>query len=140
MTGIVSESTADGLKVRVGNRVLEVQIDEEIWLRGTLARTRCTEDLQEQNHLHISTCAYEALRSWRLNRARLDGVSAFMVAHNTTLQAIADEQPNTLNDLLGIKGIGPVKLERYGSEILGVLGAATDCCRGISSSERSSTS
>ena len=140
MTGVVSESTEDGLKVSVGNRVLEVRSDEEIWFRGTLSRTRCTEVQRERNHLHTSTCAYEALRSWRLNRARLDGVSAFMIAHNTTLQAIAVEQPNTLDDLLGICGIGPVKLERYGLEILAVIGAESGCCRGTSSSEQLSTS
>jgi DNA helicase-2/ATP-dependent DNA helicase PcrA len=68
-----------------------------------------------------------ALRAWRRRRAIDDDVPAFVVAHDTTLRAIADARPATLAALAGVKGMGPTKLERYGEEILAaVAGAAAD--------------
>ena len=37
------------------------------------------------------------------------------------LVAIADPRPRTLADLAGCRGIGPMKLERWGDEILAAL-------------------
>jgi DNA helicase-2/ATP-dependent DNA helicase PcrA len=65
----------------------------------------------------------EALRRWRRARATEDGVPAFVVAHDTTLAAIADERPRSLPALRRVRGMGPMKLERYGPEILAVIEA-----------------
>lgn len=65
----------------------------------------------------------EALTDWRRSRCRADGVPAYVVLDNKTLDAIAAENPGDLARLGRISGIGPVKLERYGSDILGVLSA-----------------
>ena len=54
-------------------------------------------------------------------RAQADGVPAYVVFHDSTLQAIAERKPGNLDELAGVSGIGPAKLERYGSEILDVL-------------------
>jgi DNA helicase-2/ATP-dependent DNA helicase PcrA len=63
----------------------------------------------------------EALQLWRRDRARTDAVPAYVVAHDTTLAAIADDRPNSLAQLRRIKGMGPVKLDQYGAEILAVV-------------------
>jgi len=63
----------------------------------------------------------EALRRWRRERASEDGVPAYVVFHDTTLVEIADSRPRTLPALRRIRGMGPVKLERYGAEILAVI-------------------
>ena len=65
---------------------------------------------------------FAALREWRSGRARDDGVPAYVVAHDSTLAAIAEARPETLAQLRRVKGMGPAKLERYGTEILKVLG------------------
>jgi ATP-dependent DNA helicase UvrD/PcrA len=62
-----------------------------------------------------------ALRTWRSQRARTDGVPAYVVAWDTTLAAIADARPASLAGLRRVKGMGPAKLERYGDEILQVI-------------------
>jgi ATP-dependent DNA helicase RecQ len=64
---------------------------------------------------------FQRLRAWRWERARRDEVPAFIVAHNSVLRSIAMARPESLDDLAEVKGIGPVKLERYGEEILGVV-------------------
>ena len=68
----------------------------------------------------------EALRAWRLERARSDGVPAFVVFHNTTMTAIAAAEPQTLEQLASVSGIGPSRLESYGDEILAAVASVTD--------------
>ena len=60
----------------------------------------------------------QALTEWRTARSKADGVPAFIVMGNQTLDAIAAEGPTTERMLGQIKGIGPAKIERYGKEIL----------------------
>ena len=59
----------------------------------------------------------------RLERARADGVPAFVVFHDTTLVEIARQQPQELWQLAKVSGVGPTKLERYGEELLARLGS-----------------
>jgi DNA helicase II / ATP-dependent DNA helicase PcrA len=65
----------------------------------------------------------EALQAWRRDRARADAVPAYVVAHDATLLAIAEDRPGTLAALRRVKGMGPAKLESYGEEILAVIEA-----------------
>jgi ATP-dependent DNA helicase RecQ len=61
------------------------------------------------------------LRSWRLERSQEDEVPAYVVLHDATLRELAAQRPQTLDELSGVKGFGPVKLERYGDDLLAVL-------------------
>jgi len=63
------------------------------------------------------------LRSWRLERSQEDAVPAYVVLHDATLRELASVRPQTLEELAGVKGFGPVKLERYGDALLAVLAA-----------------
>jgi DNA helicase-2/ATP-dependent DNA helicase PcrA len=51
-------------------------------------------------------------------------VPAYVVAPDTTLAAIAEAQPTSTAVLRRVKGMGPARLERYGSEILAIVGRA----------------
>jgi DNA helicase II / ATP-dependent DNA helicase PcrA len=63
-----------------------------------------------------------ALKAWRLQRAKRDEVPAFVVFHDTTLEEIARRRPRELWELAKVSGVGPMKLERYGEEVLAALG------------------
>jgi DNA helicase-2/ATP-dependent DNA helicase PcrA len=63
----------------------------------------------------------ERLRAWRLDQARTQGVPAFVVFNDRTLQALASLRPSTSEGLLDVPGIGPAKLEAYGDELLELL-------------------
>jgi DNA helicase-2/ATP-dependent DNA helicase PcrA len=67
------------------------------------------------------TPTVQALREWRLARARADEVPAFVVFNDRTLAELAARTPRTLAELAAVPGIGPAKLERYGSELLARL-------------------
>jgi DNA helicase II / ATP-dependent DNA helicase PcrA len=71
-----------------------------------------------------ATPAHAALRRWRLERSRADGVPAYVVFHDRTLAAIVDQRPSTRAELAAIPGIGPAKLDRYGDDVLAALAAA----------------
>ena len=69
-------------------------------------------------HIDSADPLLQALREWRLAIAREHGVPAYVVFHDSTLQAIAAARPRTLEDLRGIPGIGAKKLDRYGEALL----------------------
>jgi len=64
---------------------------------------------------------FDALRAWRLERARADKVSPFIVAYDAVIAEIAERRPQSDGDLLAIPGIGPGKVEKYGEEILRIV-------------------
>jgi DNA helicase-2/ATP-dependent DNA helicase PcrA len=63
----------------------------------------------------------DRLKAWRKTRARADGVPAYVIFHDKTLEEIAELQPKDWADLAAISGVGPTKLERYGDEVLAVV-------------------
>jgi DNA helicase-2/ATP-dependent DNA helicase PcrA len=65
--------------------------------------------------------AFRTLKQWRLERARADEVPAYVIFHNSTLEAIAERGPRTLAELALVPGVGPTKVERYGADVLAVL-------------------
>ncbi|MGA9155232.1 MAG: RecQ family ATP-dependent DNA helicase [Candidatus Sulfotelmatobacter sp.] len=63
----------------------------------------------------------EYLREWRRTTAKEQGVPAFVVLHDTTLEEICLRQPSSIADLLSITGIGERKAEVYGKGLLAAL-------------------
>ena len=61
------------------------------------------------------------LKVWRGDEARRKGVPAYVVFHDATLAALASARPQTRAALLGVRGLGPAKLEAYGDELLTLL-------------------
>jgi ATP-dependent DNA helicase RecQ len=66
----------------------------------------------------------ERLRGWRLERSREDEVPAYVVLHDATLRELASVRPSSREELAGVKGLGPVKIDRYGDDLLAVLATA----------------
>ena len=64
---------------------------------------------------------FERLKAWRRERAKADGVPAYVVFHDATLAAIAEELPSNRAALASVSGVGPTKLERYADEVLEIV-------------------
>ncbi len=62
------------------------------------------------------------IREWRRQTARASGVPAYVVFPDRTLDALATHQPASLAELHRIPGLGPVKVDRYGDQLLELLG------------------
>ena len=65
---------------------------------------------------------YEALRVWRMQVAKAADVPAYIVMQNATAKAIASQNPSDLDSLGLIPGMGKARLEKYGADILRLLG------------------
>ena len=68
-----------------------------------------------------ATAASADLRAWRTEKAREAGMPPYVILSDRHLEGIVEEAPATLAALAKCKGIGPMKLERWGDEILAVL-------------------
>ena len=64
---------------------------------------------------------FDALKAWRRAQAEAQSMPAFVVFTDATLIAVAEAGPRTPGELARIPGIGPAKLERYGTEMLALL-------------------
>ena len=67
------------------------------------------------------TTLFEALRVQRAVIAGEAGVPAYVVAHDRTLLDLAARRPATAKELEEIRGMGAVKIARYGEVFLSVL-------------------
>ncbi|WP_405772283.1 DNA helicase RecQ [Streptomyces sp. NBC_00080] len=65
--------------------------------------------------------AFEALRAWRAEQAREQGVPAYVIFHDATLREIATAWPTSVRQLGGISGVGEKKLVTYGEGVIAVL-------------------
>jgi ATP-dependent DNA helicase RecQ len=64
---------------------------------------------------------FEALRTWRRERAAEQHVPPYVIFHDATLAAIARQRPSTSDALSKVSGVGQKKLERYGADVLEVV-------------------
>ena len=65
---------------------------------------------------------FEILKAWRSEKAQSEGVAHFQVMHQKPLIQIAIHLPDSLTALQQIKGIGKRLAERYGDELVTLVG------------------
>ena len=63
----------------------------------------------------------EMLEAWRSAQAEAEGRAPYLIITDATLALLAEHNPSDLEGVRRVKGIGPVKLERYGESLLEVL-------------------
>jgi ATP-dependent DNA helicase RecQ len=64
---------------------------------------------------------FEALRTWRAEAAKEASLPAYVIFHDATLAEIERAHPETRVDLRAISGVGPLKMQRYGEQILKII-------------------
>jgi ATP-dependent DNA helicase RecQ len=69
---------------------------------------------------------FEALRAWRRDRAKEQGVPPYVIFHDATLREVAARKPASLRALSEVEGIGDTKLERHGESLLSALALAME--------------
>ncbi|MEQ8839850.1 MAG: ATP-dependent DNA helicase UvrD2 [Acidimicrobiales bacterium] len=66
----------------------------------------------------------ERLKAWRTETSQAAGMPAYVVFNDATLYDLARLRPIDDDELLSVPGIGPVKVEKYGADILAIIEAA----------------
>ena len=69
---------------------------------------------------------FNALRSWRAERAKREGVPAYVICTNSQLARMASTRPRSLAGLGAINGVGKAKLKNYGHDLLALLASHPD--------------
>lgn len=64
---------------------------------------------------------FESLRLERLRIAKEQGVAPYVIFPDTTLIAFATSRPKSHSAMLGVPGVGQIKLERYGDSFLSII-------------------
>ena len=92
-------------------------LEKPLTQKEQITKARSARDKKTRNVLP-ETQQVKDLKKWRLSASRAADVPAFVIFNDETLLDLVEVQPTNLDELLKIKGIGPVKAERYGKEIL----------------------
>jgi ATP-dependent DNA helicase RecQ len=85
-------------------------------LRAPISRARSVPAVSD-----IDLELREYMREWRRKTAKDQGMPAFVVLHDTSLEEICRVQPASIAELKTITGIGERKAQTYGEEILAAL-------------------
>ncbi|WP_297522903.1 NERD domain-containing protein [uncultured Clostridium sp.] len=64
---------------------------------------------------------YSKLKAYRLERAREKNVRAYCIFTNNTLDELILEKPRSEDELAKIKGLGKIKVEEFGKEIIEII-------------------
>ncbi len=78
------------------------------------AKSAITSDILHQE-------LYDTLVAWRLDLAREQGMPAYTILTNRAIIECQASLPTTIERLSAINGIGEMKLEKYGDEILEII-------------------
>jgi hypothetical protein len=79
-------------------------------------------EVHEQVESNIAdTPLYKALRQYRYETSKAEGIKAFYVYNNLQLEALIAAMPRNLDELKKISGFGDVKCEKYGKEIIEII-------------------
>ena len=70
---------------------------------------------------NVDNALYEILRTWRNEEAQKNGIPAYTVLPNKTLEELSDVKPTMKGRLLDINGIGKMKFDRYGDKIVEII-------------------
>jgi ATP-dependent DNA helicase RecQ len=88
---------------------------------GPAARQRPRHQEKAQHDTPVDAALRDYLREWRRAAAQEQGVPAFVVMHDSSLDDLCRKQPGTLAELRHVFGFGEIKTERHGPQILDAL-------------------
>ncbi len=78
----------------------------------------------------------EYMREWRRTTAKEQGVPAYVVLHDTSLDEVCRLKPASIAQLLNVSGIGERKADLYGQKILAALARYREGARASALPER----
>jgi ATP-dependent DNA helicase RecQ len=92
---------------------LELRQDPEIRGKAKVARSKTPKPAGDP--------LFEALREKRMALAKAQGVPPYIIFNDTTLVAMAETRPRSMDEFAALPGVGAAKLERYGTMFLDVI-------------------
>lgn len=69
-----------------------------------------------------NTPVYKALKDYRYNQSKKESIKPYYIYNNAQLEEIIKKAPRTLDDLKTVTGFGDSKCQKYGTDILLIIG------------------
>jgi ATP-dependent DNA helicase RecQ len=88
--------------------VAVLQDEEQVWQKVR----KKTESISGNNEL------FEVLRNLRKDIAEEEGVPPFVIFHDSSLREMVTKLPMSVKEISKVKGVGAVKLEKYGQSFI----------------------
>ena len=79
-----------------------------------------SEDLVRKNDEMDEKIRYK-LKDYRLKVSNRDNLKPYMVFSNDTMEEVISAKPRCIDELMKVKGFGPVKCEKYGEDIISIV-------------------
>jgi ATP-dependent DNA helicase RecQ len=109
--------------------------DMPVWLRAatpasttagrTAARALAGQEAAAQLNPR-DQAAFDALKAWRSSVAKAHNLPAFIIFNDSTLRALAQNRPSSLDQLQQVPGVGVKKQQAYGPQVLDILSGLSD--------------
>ncbi len=119
--------TIEGL-IRDNRLVRKGQKYPTVWLAGRPVRVAASDrpegSSRPSRFRSRYTPVFRALDNYRKRQARALGWKSFMILTNAVIAAIDAAQPQAVDDLYGIKGLGASRIARFGEDIVRLVGEA----------------
>ncbi len=96
------------------NRIIELH---KYLSPSLVTKKRRTSDIP----LHPDDHLFEKLRIWRAHQASQQRIPAYTIFHDKTLKHLSDQKPLFWAALDNIEGIGQLKKEKYGHQIIRII-------------------
>ena len=109
---------------RVKRRVPSRAVSGQGGLDGQLGRSQAAGGVQELDGEEERL--FQKLRELRLAIAREIGKPPYIVFSDKSLRDMARIRPTTRAQMLGVSGVGEVKMQRYGERFLDVIRAVSE--------------
>ena len=111
---------------KYGNRfedIIEKYIEEKNIDKSKLDKVSEKSTGLNSEYFNVTTDKklYEKLREYRLSVSKLEGVLPYMILGSNTLKEISGRYPLDEEQLKDIGGIGPVKINKYGEDIINIV-------------------
>ena len=111
---------------KYGNRfkdIIEKYIEEKNIDKSKLNTVSGTSTGLNSEYFNVTTDKklYERLRDYRLSVSKLEGVLPYIILSSNTLKEISGRYPLDEEQLKDIGGIGPVKINKYGEDIINIV-------------------
>ncbi|MEG2787921.1 MAG: NERD domain-containing protein [Romboutsia sp.] len=62
-----------------------------------------------------------SLKEYRLKKSNEENIKAYMVFNNDTMEVLINLKPKNIQELEKAKGFGPVKISKYGEDLISIL-------------------
>ncbi len=106
---------------KIAEPELKLPVDDKVVVKKK-AKTKMKAQVFDMPLNEIEDLRFQMLREWRKRKADELDVAAFVIFSDKTLREIARKNPASKAELEHIHGFGEVKLDRFGGEVLMVLG------------------